>query len=322
LAQKGSALWRRFIIIAFEDIGAGSTDVVAMTVAGSTDGKWRKQSGGDIVVAAHLARLLAEAPKSRSAEHLITSSDQHPSLEQERRLVSTSSIADNLAAVENESNILTYRALAAWCVSGIGWEREKVPGSNLPALLDTFRQLGVPDELVAATGIAAAKTREAITLMVPLIWLAANDAQVPIVVASAVAGTLVVDDIPMYALDKHTRIGLEAIRSLVKYNSAIREFLERHVAPAQRHHAACMAAFYADAAPLASKLSWDGADRLEALGTETDLLKVGVPPECIDPLLQLFRANVDHLNKLRAHTVCKKLGLVDVATILMADEES
>jgi len=153
LAQKGSAIWLRFIIIAFEDIGVGSVEVVAMTVAASTEGRWRKQSGGDAVVASYLARLLAEAPKSRSAEHLITSSDQHPSLEQERRAVSTSSIADNLAAVADKSNGLTYRALAAWCVSGIGWEREKLPGSNLPALLDTFRRLGVPDELVAATGI-------------------------------------------------------------------------------------------------------------------------------------------------------------------------
>ena len=123
----------------------------------------------------------------------------------------------------------------------------------------------------------------------------------------------------MYALDKHTRIGQDAIRSLVKYNSAIREFLERHVVPAQRHKAAYMAAFYADAAPLASKLSWDGADRLEALGTESDLLKVGVPSEQIEPLLKLFRANVSHLNKLRAHAICEKRGMidVDVATALM-----
>ena len=321
LAQKGSALWRRFIIIAFEDVGAGSVDVVAMTVAASTDASWRKQSGGDAIIAAHLARLLAEAPKSRSAEHLITGSNDHPSLEQERRLVSTSSIAENLAAVADKSNSLTHRALAAWCVSGIGWQREKKPGTDLPGLLDAYRSLGVPEELVVATGIAATKSREPITLMVPLIWLAAYDGQAPTVVEAAVPWSPVLDDIPMYALDKHTRIGQEAIRSLVKYNSAIREFLERHVAPAQQHKAAYMAAFYADAAALASKLSWDGADQLEALGTETDLLKVGVPVEQIRPLLQLFRTSVDHLNRLRAHIVCKKRGLVDVATILAADGE-
>jgi hypothetical protein len=37
LAQKGSAIWRRYLVIAFEEVGAGSADVVAMTVAASTD---------------------------------------------------------------------------------------------------------------------------------------------------------------------------------------------------------------------------------------------------------------------------------------------
>jgi MgsA AAA+ ATPase C terminal len=321
LGQKGSAIWRRLIVIAFEDVGAGSADVVAMTVAASTDPSWRKQLGGDGLVVGQLARLLAEAPKSRSAEHLITSADQHPSPEQERRAVSTSSISENLAAVWNKSNSLTHRALAGWCVSGIGWVREKAPGTNLSALLDIYRQLGVPDELVVATGIAAPKSREPITLMVPLIWLAAHNTQVPTVLGAAVPGTIVLDGISMCALDKHTRIGQEAIRSLVKYKSEIREFLERHVAPAQRHRAAYMAAFYADAAPLASKLSWAGGDRLEILGTETDLLKVGVPLEHIGSLLQLFRANIPHLNKLRVDTFRKKCRLVDIATAGVAGGE-
>jgi hypothetical protein len=292
-----------------------------VTVAASTDARWRKQFGGEAVVAAHLARLLAEAPKSRSAEHLITSSDCHPSFEQERLLVSASSIADNLTVVADNSKSLMHRALAAWRVSGMDWKREKIPGTDLPGLLDAYHSLGVPEELVAATGIAATKSREPITLMVPLIWLAANDGQVPTVLEAAVPRSLILDDIPMYALDKHTRIGQEAIRSLVTCNSEIREFLERHVAPARRHAAAYMAAFYADAAPLASKLLWEGADQLEALGIESDLLKVGVPAEQIAPLLQLFRTNVSHLNKLRAHTIRKKRGLVDIATVLMADAE-
>jgi len=321
LAQKGSAIWRRFIIIAFEDIGAGSVDDVAMTIAASTDASWRRQVGGDVMIVAHLARLLAEAPKSRSAEHLVTTATHHPSVEHERRLVSNRSIADNLAAVANESNTLTYRALAAWCVSGIGWKHEKLHGSDLPGLFDAYRKLGVPEELVAATGIAATKSREPITLMAPLIWLAANDAQVPCALRAEVPSSSVLDGIPMYALDKHTRIGQEAIRTLVKYNCELRECLERYVAPAQRNGAAYMAAFYADAAPLASKLLWDGADQLEALGTEADLLKVGVLAEGIQPLLRLFRENVEHLNKVRAYTVCRKRGSVDIASVLSAGEE-
>jgi hypothetical protein len=321
LAQKGSAIWRRFMIIAYEDVGAGSVDVVAMTVAASTDASWRKQSGGDAIVASHLARLLAEAPKSRSAEHLITSANQHPSLEHERRLASTGSIADNLAAVTDKSNSLTHRALEACCVSGIDWKRGKKPGSNLPGLLAAYRDCGAPEELVTATGIAATKSRNPITLMVPLIWLAANETQVPLVLNAAVPRSPVLHDIPMYALDKHTRIGREAIRNLVKFNHEIRACCGKFVEPARWNDAAYMVAFYADAAPLASKLVWQGADQLEALGTEADLLKVGVALEGIAPLIDLFRTNVEHLNKVRVHTVCKKLRVIDIAEALMADKE-
>jgi hypothetical protein len=38
-------------------------------------------------------------------------------------------------------------------------------------------------------------------------------------------------------------------------------------------------------------------------------------------LAPTISGNVQHLNKLRVHTVCKKRGLVDIATALMAAEE-
>jgi hypothetical protein len=321
LEQGGAAIWRRLIIVAAEDVGAASPEVVAMTVAASTDASWRKRSGENAKVATCLARLLAGAPKSRSAEHLITSADQHPSFAEERRLVSASSIADNLDTVVDPSKSLAHRALAAWRASGIGWNGDKVLGKNLAGLLDAFRQLGVPEALVVSTGVAATASREPITLMVPLVWLAANEAQEPTTVHLDVPRSSVIGGVPNYALDQHTRTGREAIRELVKQNLEIRECLERYVARPQRNDAAYMAAFYADAAPLARKLVWRGGDELEALGTEADLLTVGVAPDGIASLLQVFRENVEHLDKVRTHTVRKKQGLVDVATAHMADGE-
>jgi replication-associated recombination protein RarA len=78
LQQGGSAIWRRFLIIAFEDVGIACPDTVAMVVAASADSTWRKNVGGEERVAIHLARMLSEAPKSRSAEHLITTANCHP----------------------------------------------------------------------------------------------------------------------------------------------------------------------------------------------------------------------------------------------------
>jgi hypothetical protein len=188
-------------------------------------------------------------------------------------------------------------------------------------LLDAYQTLGVSEELVAATGIAATKTREPITLMVPLIWLAANDAQVPTVLKAAVPWSPVLDDIPMYALDKHTRVGLESIRNLVKYNYEIRACLERYVDRSRLNDAAYMAAFYADAAPLAWKLTWEGADELERLVIEADLMRAGVAIEGVGAVLQVFREQIPHLNELRAHVFFRKRGSVDVATALVGYEE-
>ena len=322
LEQGGSAIWRRFIIIAFEDVGVASPEVVAMTVAASTDANWRKRSGGNAKVATYLARLLAEAPKSRSAEHLLTSADEHPSFAEERRLVSAGSIADNLDTMVDPSKSLAHRALAGWRASGVGWNGDKASGKDLAGLLDAFRHLGVPEALVVATGIAAGASREPITLMVPLLWLAAHEAQEPTTTVHLdVPRSSVIDGVPNYALDQHTRTGREAIRELVKYNLEICECLERYVARPQRNDAAYMAAFYADAAPLAWQLVWRGGNELEALGTEADLLKVGVAPDGIAPLLQVLRENVDHLDKICSHTVSKKQGFVDIATALKADGE-
>jgi hypothetical protein len=266
-AQKGSAIWRRFMVIAFEDVGAASPDAVTMTVASSTDPSWRKKYGGDQHIAVQLARVLAKAPKSRSAEHLITSTQHHPSLAKSRLLRGAGSLTDHFDTVIDQKASLPERALAVWCASGIGWIGEKREKCDLAAVLKTFRRLGAPDELVTATGIAAQKTREPITLMVPLIWLAAYRHSNPTITKSEVPATKVVDGVPMYALDKHTRLGREAIRRFALENEEVRDTLARYVPAPRRNDAAYMAAFYADAAPLASKLVWKGADELEAFGT-------------------------------------------------------
>jgi replication-associated recombination protein RarA len=54
---KGAAIWRRLMVIAFEDVGIGSVDAVTMTVAAAADSAWRKNHGGDLTLAVQLAGL-------------------------------------------------------------------------------------------------------------------------------------------------------------------------------------------------------------------------------------------------------------------------
>jgi len=299
---KGAAIWRRLMVIAFEDIGIGAVDTLTRTVSVGSDSVWRKQHGGDVVLAVQLAGALAVATKDRSADYLCQAND-HPVLTDFARAMANASLEARLTTVRDKMLDLPQRAVAALSVLSTGSRGEiSRTTSGLDALPVTFRELGVPEELVVASGIAAARTREPITLMVPLIWLAANSSQkaagdcpVPPLVTSG--------EVPLYALDQHTRLGRLAIWRFACENQSVRSCLARFVPARQTRSAAYIAAFYVDAAPIARRLIWNQSEVLEAFGIERDLLHAGVSAEGVEPLLKTMRANLGHLNELRAEAL-------------------
>jgi hypothetical protein len=300
---KGAAIWRRLMVIAFEDVGIGSVDALITTVAAAGDSAWRKNYGGDLRLAAYLAKILAETPKDRSADYLCDARD-HPMLADFWRAMENASLQSRLSHVQDQALGLPQRAVAALSALGIGSRGDISRTGGLEALLTTFRELEVPEELVAATGIAAARTREPITVMVPLIWLAARNSEKR-VCDCAVPPLVKADDVPLYALDKHTRLGRDAIWHFACENDSVRACLARFIPPRQRRSAAYVAAFHVDAAPIARRLMWDQSEALETFGIERDLLHAGVPAEGIEPLLEAMRANLEHLNELRAQILTR-----------------
>jgi hypothetical protein len=253
-------------------------------------------------LAAYLAKILAETPKDRSADYLCDTRD-HPMLADFWRAMENACLESRLSHVRDQVLGLPQRAVAVVSALGIGVRGDISRGTGgLEALLTAFRELEVPEELVAATGIAAARTREPITAMVPLIWLAARNSENR-VCDCAVPPLVKADDVPLYALDKHTRLGREAIWRFACENDSVRACLGRFVPAGQRRSAAYVSAFYVDAAPIARRLMWDQSEALEAFGIERDLLHAGVPAESIQPLLKVMRANIAHLNELRAQVL-------------------
>jgi hypothetical protein len=121
---RGSAIWRRLMVIAFEDVGIGSVDAVTMTVAAGSDAAARKACGGDLRVAVYLASVLAEAPKDRSADYLAEAKD-HPTLGSFALAMSNASITVRLSTVRDGALDLPHRAVAAWFASGVGGRRRR-----------------------------------------------------------------------------------------------------------------------------------------------------------------------------------------------------
>jgi hypothetical protein len=105
--------------------------------------------------------------------------------------------------------------------------------------------------------------------------------------------------VPLYGFDKHTRLGKRAIRELVSGDARLKICLEEFVPRNRWQAAAEMAAFYADAAPIFRRLEWPLSRSLEALGTQADFAKAGVPLTGIEPVQAAMAASLGHLNEIR-----------------------
>lgn len=301
---RGRGLWRRFLVIAFEDVGIGSIPALVETTKLCTSADARAMHGGEEGALRHLTRLLAAAPKDRSADHLLGAAAAHPSLKEARAAFAACTLAEQHELVADEDLPVSVRAMAAWRSSGLPFGLEsglkKSDLSGLTALMSLFEGLGAPSDLVSAASQAAEGIREPIVLMAPLIWLVAANGTEPAIVDCGVPSAPIIAGVPLYAFDKHTAIGKTAIHRLATESRAVKQILLICVHESRRRNVACMAAFYADAAPVARRFDWSGSQELEALGTEADMLRAGAPRDCIATILGVIRDNLDHLNAIRS----------------------
>jgi hypothetical protein len=290
------------MVIVFEDVGVANIAAITAVVATSSDAALRKSCGGNNRIAIHLARLLAAAPKDRSADYLVGAKD-HPALANFARTIPDASVEDIVLTVRDKTLSLPRKAISAlFAVSQCDALGSRV---GLDRVLEAYREIGVPEDLLAATEIAAARTREPITVMVPLIWLATQASTETSICDCLVPSLVQMGDVPLYALDQHTRLGREAIWRFARENLTVRSCMARYIPERSWRGVAYVAAFYVDASPVARRLIWDQSEVLEAFGIERDLLYAGMPAEGIKPLLWVMRENLDHLNELRRHILAR-----------------
>ncbi len=293
-----SATWRRLIAIAFEDVGAADIDVILETVAVATLPKWRAVIGEEAVLRS-VVSTLAAAPKDRGADYLMWIAAEHRDLRQMRENCGQASITERLSMVLDHSRSLPDRAVAAWFCSGIDYPYQHRIGAGDPGLGDAYCRLGVPPDLVAATVLAAKRTRQPYAVLVPLVWLEVQRSGPTGIAQASVPPSGLVDGIPLYALDEHTRLGKRAINTLAQQSPSIRAWLQRYT-PRRRWIAAAQhAAFYAEGSAVSRRLNWSQSRSLEAMGIEAELATAEVEPDGVEPLIGAVRGSLDELNAIR-----------------------
>ncbi len=216
------------LVIAYEDIGIGAPAAVINTTLRSANAKQSPIAGGDEAAALAASQMLAGAPKDRSADLLFAIVLHDPALEYARSTCRSVSVARRLEFVADPALSLPERALAAWHSSGVEerGERRVGPG-DLSGLMRTYAELGVPERLLEAVALALKKTRGPFVLMLPLLWLDAAEGEAELV-DSLLPPSALINGVPLYALDKHTRLGLQAIGRFARENAEIAQFLSEH----------------------------------------------------------------------------------------------
>jgi hypothetical protein len=298
-----SATWRRLLVIACEDVGIGALGAVVMTATRCANAKARC----DEAVALATAEMLAEAPKDRSADLLFAVAAHDPALEVMRSRCQSVSVARRLEFLADPTLSLPERALAVWHSSGVEsrGERRVGPG-DLAALMRTYAKLGVPERLLQAIGVAIKRAREPFALLLPLLWLAAAGSEAE-VLDPPLPSSCLINGVPLYALDKHTRLGRQAIGRFAKANAEIAHFLTERCRRSSDDGALCMAVFYADSALTRPCLRWRHSAELTAAGVAADFHGVHVAPEVGAELVELVAAHIADLDSIRSQLLARAL---------------
>jgi hypothetical protein len=119
------------------------------------------------------------------------------------------------------------------------------------------------------------------------------------IVRDAMPLTDFVGSIPLYTYDKHTAVGRKALALLPGRCSELKSLLSDGV-PSERHaDVTLMAAFYADAAPIAQRLEWHSGRLLEYVGFQADMFSSGCPTEASTSIVKCVQSNLSTLNQLR-----------------------
>src|SRR5271165_1938260 len=251
-------------------------------------------------------QMLAAAPKDRSADLLFAIVLHDTALENARSKCGSVAVGRRLEFLADPTLPLAERALAAWHASGIEerGERRVGPG-DLGGLMRTYAELGVPERLIEAIVHALKKTREPFVLTLPLLWLEAAKGET-FVVDSPLPPSGLINGVPLCAIDRHARLGRQAIGRFARENVEIAQFLSQHTR-GHREAALGMAVFYADSALTSPTLHWRHSTELVVAGVAADFHKVNVAPSVGGALIRLVRAHIADLNAIRLQMMSRAL---------------
>ena len=287
---------RRIGIAAFEEIGVGDAESLSFSVAGLAGKRWRAEVGGEWVVASYLIRRLCSAPKCRVVDDLYMIADTHPKLAKLRLDFASGHASDSLDLLR-AAHTIEGQAVAVWSLNAFLRDKPSPKRSYRDPLLlaEEYEHLGVPSTVLDISFEGFKKTRETLSLLYPLLWLAKPACGE--VLDDDLPPQAYVNEVPLWALDIFTREGREAFRRFLLTDCKSASWIKSHIPRSGQVETLGLAVFAVEVGQMRKRLRWELADRLRATWQRECLGR-----HCPDgtELLYLLRADIETLNAVRA----------------------
>lgn len=272
-------LWRRLVVIGWEDIGLGNPDLCFTTTAAAGSKRWREANGGDWAYAAYLTTAMCRSIKDRTTDDLMMIALHDPLYETQRNAYYDLQFGSLLEIVHNTDARLATRIIAAWYLAGTqsysfeGLRRRKGDVQRYFASIDPEL---CPEHVTSLCRIGVSRSRTVLPVFVPTFWRNYEQADLLPFVADAEILDHSLADIPRYAFDGFTRSGRRYLKRIARAHSGLRDFLAQVAPPPERDELVREMYFRIESSLCDKRLDWDVGS---AARRRADEVGFGLQPE-------------------------------------------
>lgn len=296
--------WRRINIIALEEIGIADPMLVSQVLWVSGKTAWRQKHGGDNAIAFPLILRMCESPKDRNAAEIPQTLALHSQWEDMWNELGILHQQDlKLIALECRDDL--WRFLYALWLYANGRVNEKlefrITRDRIPELDSVFADMAAPEDIRGLFYLATRKTTECLSIGVIGAWLLSRGKERSFATEHLPSNEWV-NGFPLYAYDKHTRKGKQALSAFAKI-PALQNFFDRYTVTNQTE-AVGHAVFELESQRVKYRLVYDGWFEPMRLSTIAWLERTGLNQKIVPDFLKLIGQNIELLNTCRVYTLC------------------
>lgn len=230
-------LWRRLVVIAWEDIGLGNPDLCFMVTAAAGSKRWREANGGDWFYAAYLTIAMSQSIKDRSTDDLMEVAQYDLRFADERDSYSDFDFDSLLDIVQDVDELLPSRIIAAWYCAGTdryGFEGLRRRKGDAERYFHSLSDAVCLKHVTELCKLGVSRSRTVLPIFVPTFWRDYVQGDFLSFVADGEILEHRLRGIPRYSFDGFTRAGKRYLKSIARRHNELSSFLAQVAPPLER----------------------------------------------------------------------------------------